>query len=316
MRQRGWNRDFGPAAALRLGLLPLAALLSGCVSDSPMQPVVRPPLAARMDYAPASGVAPLTVTFDGTASRGGYLPLTVDYDFDGDGTYDLTDGGLTESHTYTVPGVYSPRMRMRQSTGVGQNLSVSRDGITVLPAAAVLPTASLAASVTSGNAPLPVEFNASASADGDGSIARYDYDFNSDGIWDAYDSGPQVTWTFAEHGDYTVRLRVTDNSGGQGAVQLAIAVNATPVAQLTASATTATPGGTITFSAAGSSDADGNIVRYEWDADGNGSYEQNTGTVSQLQVLFPNAGTFTVRLRVADNSGAIASSEVQVLIEI
>ena len=39
-------------------------------------------------------------------------------------------------------------------------------------------------------------------------------------------------------------------------------------------------GQTVTFNGSGSSDPDGTITKYEWDLDGNGTYETNSGTTA------------------------------------
>ena len=66
----------------------------------------RPPIADFGSY-PASGIAPLTVNFDGSGS---YDPdgeiMSYDWDF-GDGT---TDMGETVSHTFIDPGVYTVKL--------------------------------------------------------------------------------------------------------------------------------------------------------------------------------------------------------------
>ncbi len=60
----------------------------------------------------------------------------------------------------------------------------------------------------------------------------------------------------------------------------------------------------MTFNASASSDPDGTIAKYEWDFDGNGTYETNTGTTATTTKAFATPGTFTVGLRVTDNLGA------------
>ncbi len=64
------------------------------------------------------------------------------------------------------------------------------------------------------------------------------------------------------------------------------------------------PATTVTFNAAASNDPDGTIAKYEWDLDGNGSYETNTGTKSSTTHSYAAEGNYTVRLRVTDNGGA------------
>ena len=54
--------------------------------------------------------------------------------------------------------------------------------------------------------------------------------------------------------------------------------NKLPQASFTASPNPVTTNAQVNFDASASSDPDGTIVKYEWDLDGNGSYETNTGT--------------------------------------
>ena len=55
-----------------------------------------------------------------------------------------------------------------------------------------------------------------------------------------------------------------------------------------------------------SSDPDGSIVNYEWDLDGDGSFETNSGTNPIVTHTYTaeGEGTYNVRLRVTDNGGA------------
>ena len=53
-------------------------------------------------------------------------------------------------------------------------------------------------------------------------------------------------------------------------------------------------------------DPDGAIAKYEWDLDGNGSYEFSSGTNPTITRTFPNRMSVTVRVRVTDSDGATA----------
>lgn len=87
----------------------------------------------------------------------------------------------------------------------------SFEGYIVNVAAYTPPTAAFTVSSSSGNTPLSVSFNASASS----ANCTYDWDFNSDGIWDA--TGVTASWVY--HNDYLsdmvciAKLRVTDSQG-------------------------------------------------------------------------------------------------------
>ena len=67
-------------------------------------------------------------------------------------------------------------------------------------------------------------------------------------------------------------------------------------------------GETVSFNASASSDPDGTIAKYEWDLDGNGSYETNTGTTPTTSHTYSTAGNVEVGLRVTDNGGATATT--------
>ena len=70
----------------------------------------------------------------------------------------------------------------------------------------------------------------------------------------------------------------------------------------------AAPGEPIAFSAAGSSD-DEAISRYEWDLDGDGSYETDTGGSATASRTFEAAGARTARVRVTDSDGIARTAE-------
>ena len=52
-------------------------------------------------------------------------------------------------------------------------------------------------------------------------------------------------------------------------------------------------GQTVTFDASASSDPDGTIAKYEWDLDGNGTYETDTGTTPTATKTYATAGRST-----------------------
>ena len=59
-----------------------------------------------------------------------------------------------------------------------------------------------------------------------------------------------------------------------------------------------------TLDASGSYDSDGTIVRYEWDLDGDGTFETDAGNIPTIQRLFGTSGPRTVGVLVTDDSGA------------
>lgn len=83
------------------------------------------------------------------------------------------------------------------------------------------PVASFTANCTN----LTCNFNANASSDTDGSIVAYDWSFG-DG---KTSTGPAVTNNYANAGDYTVTLTVTDNQGATDVVSQNVSVTAPAV---------------------------------------------------------------------------------------
>ena len=96
------------------------------------------------------------------------------------------------------------------------------------------PVARASASVTSGPAPLAVQFSSEGSADPDPEeTITYAWDFDLDGTTDSTDPNP--AFTYAQAGNYTVRLIVTDRTGKTGAADVAISVgNTAPVVRIDA----------------------------------------------------------------------------------
>ncbi len=73
------------------------------------------------------------------------------------------------------------------------------------------PVPVVSADVTSGHAPLTVNFSSEGTVDQDGDRLLYAWDFNSDGKIDSRKKNP--TFTYKEDGVYTASLRVTDIGG-------------------------------------------------------------------------------------------------------
>jgi glucose/arabinose dehydrogenase/Ca2+-binding RTX toxin-like protein len=75
-----------------------------------------------------------------------------------------------------------------------------------------------------------------------------------------------------------------------------------PVARATANPTSGAVPLTVNFDASGSSDPDGDTLTYEWDLDGDGTYDDSTS--AQQTFTYTAAGNYQVGLRVTDSKGA------------
>jgi PKD repeat protein len=93
--------------------------------------------AARMTAAPLSGPAPLTVTFDGSASTALNGTLSSWQWSFGD---NQTAAGVTAGHTYTAPGVYAASLKVTTSGGFGSATGTTAVIITVTAPPLVAPS--------------------------------------------------------------------------------------------------------------------------------------------------------------------------------
>ena len=157
---------------------------------------------ASFTAAPTTGDGPLPVTFDATASDdpdGTIVSYNWDY---GDQT---ADSGQTPSHTYSGPGSYAVILTVTDNRG-----GTATATTTVTVTGNYSPTASFTAAPTTGEAPLPVEFDATASYDPeDGTSVSYDWDYGDQ----TTGSGPTPSHTYTTPGTYSVTLTVTDTEG-------------------------------------------------------------------------------------------------------
>jgi PKD repeat protein len=89
---------------------------------------------------------------------------------------------------------------------------------------------------------------------------------------------------------------------------------AAPTASFTASPNPVETDQTVSFDAASSSAPGGSITKYEWDLDGDGSFETDTGTTPSASKAYSAAGTLPVSLRVTDDQGATAVATVNLTV--
>jgi hypothetical protein len=77
-------------------------------------------------------------------------------------------------------------------------------------------------------------------------------------------------------------------------------------------------GAPVTLSA-NASDADGSVVSYLWDLDGNGSADASSPAApggATYQVAYPNAGTIPVRIGAVDDSGGVTWQTVPLTVNL
>ncbi len=111
----------------------------------------------------------------------------------------------------------------------------------------------------------------------------------------------------------TYVLCVYDTAGNrldrEFTVTVATGDNQAPQVSLCVANSQVTVGQHVELDAAGTVDRDGTVLVYEWDLNGDGTYEVSTGTTATCTTTFATEGVYQVRVRVTDASGAQSVSE-------
>lgn len=222
---------------------------------------------------------------------------------------------VTVTHSYAATGQYTVTLTVIDNDAERTTLT-----ITVVISSAV-PVASFTATPTSGQAPLPVNFDATASTSSnpDGFIPTYEWDFGDES---PLVGGDITSHTYTMAGTFTVTLTVTGNLFETDTETLEIVVTAAnqlPTAIISDSNGTALAEGEVLdgevgdlfeFDGAGSFDPDGETLEYAW----NFGDESPVVTTAQASHSYAEEGVYTVTLTVTDDDGEtdVASVEVNV----
>jgi len=86
-----------------------------------------------------------------------------------------------------------------------------------------------------------------------------------------------------------------------------------PVADLTADVTSGNPPLTVNFDASGSTDLEGPIDTYEWDFDGDGTYDEGPNEPEAAHV-YSDGGTYTATVRVTDTSHLSDTASLEIVV--
>ncbi len=262
-------------------------------------------LNASFTATPESGRAPLKVVFDASASSSpaGKI-LSYDWDFTGSNTFKDASGVKAE-HTFDKVGDYQVALRITDNTG--QEPAITEKTITV--SGTDTPTAVIDIPTSTGKyfSNKQITFLGEKSTSPTTDIVKYEWDFG--------DGTPKATTRTATHtyerpGLYEVSLTVTDRDGltGQATQKITLeteesapvaSIDTTPKLTGTAKSLSGTAPFEVSFSAAGSTDPDNNIVDFQWDFDGDGKME---ATGETAKYVFTEPGVYNATLYVTDSA--------------
>ncbi|AKB30294.1 cell surface protein [Methanosarcina siciliae T4/M] len=254
------------------------------------------PEAPTADFSasPVSGDAPLTVSFTDLSTGDGITAWA--WDFDNDENVDSTE--QNPSYTYSNAGTYAVSLKV---TGEGGSDSeVKADYITVSESSTpVEPVAAFAADVTSGTAPLTVNFTDQST----GSPTSWAWDFDNDGNMDSTEQNPNHTYSDA--GSYAVNLTVTNEDGSDSELKtdyITVSESSTPVEPVAAFAADVASG-TAPLTVNFTDQSTGSPTSWAWDFDNDGNDDSSEQSPSYT---YNDTGSYTVKLTVSNENGSDA----------
>jgi PKD repeat protein len=274
-----------------------------------------------------SGAVPLTVKFDATSIMDPQESQIIGYswDFDADGRADV-DGVSYRKTSYTFDKIGEHKISLTVTSadfepdGKHEQKTFEKTISVYEPSDFDSSKLKLSATPNAGVAPLTVNFSASGNASsGTSKIDSYEW-LIGDGM--AKLSGERDKFTFTKPGTYPVTLKVTYASGQIKTEVVEIKVNDTsfaPQAVITTSpafsnryqAVAGSAPLEVKFEATASKDKDNNIVKYQWDFDGDKIWDAEGSNASHR---YWDLGEYKVKLRVTDADGNSSEAETKVLV--
>jgi PKD repeat protein len=275
----------------------------------------------------SSGEVPLKVKFsaDGIADPQDAEIINYSWDFDGDNRADV-DGASYKTRSYTFDKIGSHTVSLTvtsadlEADGSHETQTFTKTINVFEPGDFDNSKLKMKATPSAGVAPLTVSFNATGnSGSGFSKIDSYEW-IIGDGV--AKLTGERDNFTFNKPGVYPVVLRVTYESGQVKSESIEIQVNDTSFAPTAVMKTNpafsnryqAVAGSApfeIAFDGSNSADKDNNIVKYQWDFDGDSVWDAEGSNTTHL---YWDLGEYMVKLKVTDSDGNTSQVETKVLV--
>ncbi len=246
--------------------------------------VTIPPPVANFTANKTSGTAPLTVQFTDLSTGS---PTSWAWDFQNDGSTDNTVQNPV--FTYLEAGTYTVNLTATNAGGSDAEIKTNYISVTVAP-----PVANFTANITSGYAPLTVQFTDLST----GSPMSWAWDFQNDGSTDSTDQNPVFTYPAA--GTFTVKLTATNDGGSDPEIKtnyITVTVAVPPEAKFSADKQTGIAPLEVQFM--DESTGSGPLT-YAWDFNSDGTVESE---LQNPQITFPS-GIYTVTLTVTGPGGS------------
>ncbi|MBN1943447.1 MAG: hypothetical protein JW849_09170 [Phycisphaerae bacterium] len=262
---------------------------------------------------------------DGSDDADGGGITNWQWDLDNNGSFDKSGGssvmvyytdfqsrGITANENHTVT--------LRVTDNEGKTETISGISMPIL----VNPTCDVDSASTAWQGGSPAHFDGSGSDPDGGGISQYRWDIDNDGVWDLFTdsatlSYEELTGSYnlaPSQSGHLVRFGVVDNDAditgwwaGEAEETTTVYIYSLPTADALETYALE-PGSSVDFSATGEDADGGDILQWLWDLDGDGQYDDLSGTGSltydQLIALGLSTGEWlTIGLKVVDNEGQV-----------
>ena len=237
--------------------------------------------------------------------------LFIDFDWDGDGTYDDVAGrDLQVSHLYPSDGVFQAQVRVRDDDG-GQ--AVRSFEVVVLNGAPQVPQLFAPPGVAEGS---QFQVNTLASDPGNDPLT-YCYDLDDDGEYEQCGLNlTEVTARFDDDGFYTLRVRVEDDAGARTTRSTQVSVtNVRPTIVSVTNTGPVNEGSPVRVDIA-ATDPGADTLDYSFDWNGINGYADDirNQAASFAEHTFFLQGEHRVGVRVRDDDGGFIEGATTVVV--
>jgi len=253
-----------------------------------------------------------TLTVEVPVTDPGADQLFHDFDWDGDGEYDVMglEGGPFE-HRYFQDGFYNARVRVRDDEGADavRNFPVSVANVAPQILQVIAPSPALE------GADIGVQVIAN---DPGNDPITYRYDIDGDGDFDQSGVGlDQITISFPDDGIVTMRVQVTDDQGATSERDHELSIlNARPNIIVVTNSGPVAEGSEVVIDVA-ATDPGTDELTYSFDFDNDGSFEDDIVDQGDnfAGTVFLQQGEHTVGVRVRDDDGGFAVDTTTVTVD-
>jgi PKD repeat protein len=258
---------------------------------------------------PSTGVVPLSVTFDGSAStapQGTVNSWTWSF---GDGA---SGTGSLITHVYNTAGTYTATLRVGDSTGALGEAAIS---IVVNPLPPTAPSNLTATPTGTFGTWILLAWQDNSTNETGFDIERCQGSGCANfAFWGRAGTSSTSSSDSVNAGTtYRYRIRAFNSGGYSAYSNIATVVtpgsNQPPTAVMSAAPTTGVGPLSVTFNGSGSTDPDGTIASWAWSF-GDGA----SGSGTTITHVYTAAGTYVPTLTVTDNGGATSTTSTSIVV--